>query len=174
MQRYEVGVAFLDDKGAEGEAQSYVVECVGFGRGVIGEYCGGNGELEGWGHVVSLLLIAREIRMACGDFGSAIAQRIWKMRILGVSNGSERGLSSESDGHHQSPVLPFMRLESGVRLTKLPRSWKNCSNALTGVRSRYVVVASSRSCFCLAFVRFDKDWEFGLARRASAPPLMSR
>ena len=37
MEGDEVGVAFLDDEGAEGEPESYVVEGVGFLIGGVGE-----------------------------------------------------------------------------------------------------------------------------------------
>lgn len=52
MKGYEVGIAFLDDKGSEGKAESDVVEGKGFARCGSGEGCAGDRELEWWGHVV--------------------------------------------------------------------------------------------------------------------------
>lgn len=50
IERHEVGVAFLDDEGAEWEAEGDVVEGVGFGVCGRGEDCGGDCYFEGWGH----------------------------------------------------------------------------------------------------------------------------
>ena len=50
MQSCEIGVTFLDDEGAEGEAEGYVVESEGFRVRGRGEDGGWDGELEGWGH----------------------------------------------------------------------------------------------------------------------------
>lgn len=56
MEGEEVGVAFLDDEGSEGEPERYVVEGEGFRVGG-GEDRGGDGDLEGWCHGAGLGVI---------------------------------------------------------------------------------------------------------------------
>lgn len=70
MEGHEVGIAFLDNEGAEGKAERYIVECVGFLVGNGGEYSSWDGELEGWGHSCGQSMLDLEMLSRNERFGS--------------------------------------------------------------------------------------------------------